>query len=96
MITFTGPLKLWTSDDGSAHFMSVPQKLAGEIRLHAMETPRGFGSVKVQVSIDDVSWRTSVFPSKTTGSYFLPVKIAVCHQLGLAPGNDVTVSLELL
>jgi hypothetical protein len=96
MITFSGPLKTWTIENARVHFMSVPEDLAGEVRLHAMETPRGFGSVKVQVNIDDVIWQTSVFPSKDSGSYFLPVKVAVCRKLGLAPGDDVTVSLELL
>jgi len=96
VITLTGPLKLWTGADGSAHFMSVPEALSGEIRAHALMIRRGFGSARVEATIGDVTWRTSVFPSKSTGGYFLPVKIDVCRRAGLAAGDDVTLSLELL
>lgn len=96
MITFTAPLKIWTFDDGSSHFMSVPAELAGEIRAHAMLVRRGFGSVKVEVTVQDFIWRTSIFPSKSTGGYFLPVKIDVLRNTGIAAGDEVTVELELL
>ena len=78
------------------HFMTVPEALSGEIRAHAMLVRRGFGSVRVEASIADVVWRTSVFPSKSSGGYFLPVKIDVCRKLGVAAGDKVTVELQLL
>jgi hypothetical protein len=96
MIMLTGPLKVWSNDEGRMHFMSVPAELAGEIRAHAMLVRRGFGSVKVEVTLDEVRWRTSVFPSKDTGGYFLPIKIDVIRKTGIAPDDEVTVELELL
>jgi hypothetical protein len=51
--------------------------------------------VRVEVTLDDVTWRTSLFPQKS-GGYFLPVKIDVCRKAGIASGDEVTVSLELL
>ena len=96
MIAFTAPLKAWTFADGTSHFMSVPAELTGEIRFQAMETPRGFGSVKVEVTVQDFTWRTSIFPSKDTGGYFLPIKIEVLRRTGIAAGDMVSVALELL
>jgi len=96
MITFTGPLKIWTFADGTSHFMTVPEELTGEIRFHAMESPRGFGSVKVKATVRDFSWRTSIFPSKSSSGYFLPVKIEVLRKTGIVGGDEVTVELELL
>jgi Domain of unknown function (DUF1905) len=96
MITLTGPLKMWTNDEGRMHFMSVPAELSGEIRAHAMLVRRGFGSVKVEVTVDDVTWRTSVFPSKDTGGYFLPIKMDVLRRTGILAGDQVTVELDLL
>ena len=95
MITFTGPLKSWEFADGTSHFMSVPEEFAGEIKAHAMMFRRGFGSVKVEVCLHDVTWRTSIFPSKS-GGYFLPVKIDVLRRTGILAGDEVTVELELL
>jgi hypothetical protein len=96
MITLSGPLKIWTGADGSSHFMSVPDELSGEIRAHSMLVRRGFGSVRVEATIGGITWRTSVFPSKSSGGYFLPVKIEVCRKEGLVAGDNLTVELELL
>lgn len=95
MITFTAPLRIWTGDDGSSHFMTVPASFAGEIRAHAMLVRRGFGSVRVEARIDDYTWRTSIFPSKA-GGYFLPVKIDVLRSTGRAAGDELAVELEML
>ena len=95
MIAVMGPLQIWSNDEGSSHFMRVPEDLSGEIRAYAMLVRRGFGSVKVEATIGHVIWQTSVFPSKS-GGYFLPVKIDVCRRAGIAAGDEVTVMLELL
>lgn len=103
MITVTGPLWLWSGENGSWHFITVPQELSGDIRAHAMIALRGFGSVKVEASIGGSSansgqaviWRTSVFPVKS-GGYILPVKAEVRREAGIAAGDEVTVNLELL
>lgn len=96
MITLKAPLKVWTFADGVSHFMSVPEELSGEIRAHALFVKRGFGSVRVEARIDDFTWRTSMFPSKSNGGYFLPVKIEVLRRTGIAAGDEVEVKLELL
>ena len=67
-----------------------------EIRAHALLVRRGFGSVKVEATIRGFTWHTSVFPSKSSGGYFLPVKIEALRNTGIAAGDEVTVELELL
>lgn len=95
MITVTAPLQYWSNGEGGSHFMSLPEQESIEIRAHAFMYPRGFRSVRVECTIDGITWRTSVFPQKS-GGYFLPVKIDVCRRAGIAAGDDVTVKLELL
>ena len=95
MIALTGPLKVWSNDEGRMHFMSVPEELSAEIKAHALMIRRGFGSVRVEVTIDDVTWRTSVFPQKS-GGYFLPVKMDVVRKADIAAGDEVTLTFELL
>lgn len=95
MITVTGPLWLWTGESGSWHFFTVPEERSDEIRAHCLSIMRGFKSARVEATIDDVTWRTSVFPMKS-GGYFLPVKAEVRRKTGIAAGDEVTVSLELL
>jgi hypothetical protein len=95
MIIVTAPLQFWSNGEGGSHFMSLPEQESLEIRAHAFMNPRGFRSVRVECRIDDVTWRTSVFPQKS-GGYFLPMKVDVCRRAGLSTGDYVTVRLELL
>ena len=95
MITVTAPLQLWTGADGSSAFLVVPADESREIRAYAFENPRGFRSVRVECTIGEVGWRTSLFPRKD-GGYFLPVKVDVRRRASLAIGDDVTVKLDLL
>ena len=95
MITITGPLWLWSGDGASWHFVSVPEAQSAELRAESLVRRGGFGSVKVEATIADVTWRTSVFPQKS-GGYILPVKKEVRCRAGIAAGDDVTVRLDLL
>ena len=95
MITVTAPLWIWTGENGSWHFVTVPEELSDEIRAHCLAAMRGFKSARVAATINDFSWLTSVFPMKS-GGYFLPVKADVRRKAGLAAGDVVTVELELL
>ncbi|HTG79747.1 MAG TPA: DUF1905 domain-containing protein [Sphingomicrobium sp.] len=95
MICVTAPLQYWSNSEGGSHYLSLPEDVSLEIRAHAFMNPRGFRSVRVECTIRDVTWRTSVFPQKS-GGYYLPVKVDVCRKAGIAAGDDVTVELELL
>lgn len=95
MITVTVPLRLWSGEGGTWHFLTVPDDQSDEIRAHCLAMMRGFKSARVEATINGVSWRTSVFPVKS-GGYFLPVKKEVRRRAGIAAGDEVTVELELL
>jgi hypothetical protein len=95
MIIVTAPLWIWTSENGSWHFLSIPKDRSDEIRAHCLAEMRGFKSARVEATINGVSWRTSVFPMKT-GGYFLPVKKEVRRKAGIAAGDEVTVAMDLL
>ena len=95
MITVTAALWLWTGEGGRWHFVTIPEEQAAEFRAESLVRRGGFGSVKVEATINGVSWRTSVFPQKS-GGYILPVKAKVRRDAGISAGDDVTVTLELV
>ena len=96
MITFTSLLWIWKGEAaGRWYFVTVPEEQSDEIRAQAFGTPRGFGSVRVEVTIGDVTWRTSVFPLNS-GGYVLPVKKEMRSRAGIGAGDDVTVELKLV
>lgn len=95
MITVTAPIWLWSGGQGSWHFLTVPAEEAVEIRAQSFGARRGFGSVRVDATINGVAWRTSVFPQKS-GGYILPIKADVRRRAGISAGDEVIVSLELV
>ena len=95
MIQVTGPLWLWTGESASWHFITVPEELSDEIRAHSLGNRAGFGSVRVEATIGEVTWRTSVFPQKS-GGYVLPVKAEVRRRAGIVAGDEISLNLELL
>jgi Domain of unknown function (DUF1905) len=95
VINVTSPLWLWSGENGSWHFVTIPDEQCHEIRAHCFAVQRGFRSARVSVTIEGVTWRTSVFPMKS-GGYILPVKAEVRRKAGIAAGDEVTVELELL
>ena len=96
MIRVKSLLWIWKGDAaGRWYFITVPEEQSSEIRAHAFGSPRGFGSVRVEARIDDVSWRTSVFPLNS-GGYILPIKSEIRRKASLAAGDEVTIELALL
>lgn len=96
--TFTGPLWLWDArQEGTWTFVTVPPDVAADVADEAdARGPRaGFGSIRVQVRLGEVTWRTSVFPDSASGGFVLPVKAAVRRANGVQAGDEVTVHLSV-
>ena len=97
MIRVTSLVWIWKGGEGSGrwYFVTVPEEESNDIRAHAFGNPRGFGSVRVEAKIGEVSWRTSVFPLNS-GGYLLPLKAEVRRKANIGAGDQVTIELELL
>jgi len=91
--------KLWVWDARRVDtwvFVSLPVEASDEIRDVAGDRPRGFGSLRVRVTIGTSVWPTSIFPDKASGAYVLPVKQAIRKAEKLDVGDTATVSVELI
>jgi hypothetical protein len=96
-MSWTFEAELWPYGDGAGGswvFLTVPEEVGEEIRL-ASGPPRGFGSVRVEVTVGPTTWRTSVFPDKRKG-YVLPVKKAVRRAAAADVGDTVSVVLRVV
>jgi len=96
---FEAPLWRWDAKDeqssGAWFFLSLPFDVADEIEATA-GPGKGFGSVRVEVTIGGSTWQTSVFPSSEQRTYVLPVKKAVRVAERLDEGTEAMVHLSLL
>lgn len=94
---FEAALYVWDARKADTWtFVNLPQDQADEL-LDAVGTrARGFGSVRVEVTLGGSVWRTSLFPDAGAGTYVLPVKKAVRRAEGLEPGSRARVRVRLL
>ena len=93
---FESQLWLWDArQTDSWTFVSLPTDLADDVLDLAAPVARGFGSVRVEVSLGATTWHTSLFPSKGSGTYVLPIKKAVRRAEGLEAGDAVTVTIRM-
>lgn len=95
-VTYRFSAPLWRYQGSAAwYFVTLPFEQADEIDERTAAVQRGFGSVRVHVTIGGTSWSTSVFPDSKVKSYILPVKKAVRVAEGIDDGSMVEVSLRL-
>jgi hypothetical protein len=96
IVTFDAELWIWDARRAESWtFVSLPVEASEEIRELADGPRRGFGSVRVRVTIGGSTWKTSIFPDSERG-YVLPIKRAVRTAEDLNAGDVARVTVELI
>jgi hypothetical protein len=96
--SFVGKCWLWHGGKVAWHFISLPQDKSEEIKFfdeNMHEKRRGWGAVRVQVTIGKTTWETSIFPSSQLDAYILPLKADVRKKEKIAVDDEVKVSLKI-
>jgi hypothetical protein len=99
LVEFDAELWIWDARrDDSWTFVTLPVDGSDEIRDRTAATGprRGFGSVRVRVTVGTTTWTTSIFPDAGRGAYVLPIKRAVREAESLAEGDTTSVKVELI
>jgi hypothetical protein len=95
--TFTDKCWLWQGK-GAWHFITLPKVASAEIKFfdeNMHDKRRGWGAVRVLVTIGNTTWETSIFPHAKADAYILPVKADVRKKEKIAAGDEVTVKLKI-
>lgn len=95
MYRFRARVSKWQGDS-AWHFATLPFDIADEIEERTAHVRRGFGSVRVEVTIGDTTWQTSVFPDTKSESYVLPVKAPVRKAERIGTGDEATFELRVI
>jgi hypothetical protein len=97
IVVFDAELWLWDARrTDSWTFASLPVEASEDIGELAAGPRRGFGSVRVRVTVGGSTWTTSIFPDSARGAYVLPIKRAVRRAENLDVGDIATVTIELI
>ncbi len=78
------------------HFVTLTKKVGQEIKETHGKNARGFGSLPVEVTIGQTTWKTSIFPDKRAGSYLLPLKAQVRKKEDIEAGETVAFEITLI
>lgn len=92
--TLTADVWLYPSMAGW-HFITLPVQTADEIKALFSDVKRGWGSLRVVVTIGKTTWKTSIFPDKKTNSYLLPLKAEVRKRENIQAGDEVKFTLAV-
>lgn len=87
---------LYPGETANWHFVPVTKKIGQEIRETYGKSVRGFGAVKVEVTIGQTNWLTSMFPDKYSGSYILPLKVQVRKKEEIEAGDKIKFTIKLV
>jgi hypothetical protein len=77
-------------------FVTVPKHISEDIKEVSGPYKRGFGSVRVVVTVGASRWQTSVFPDSKTGCYLLPLKKEVRKAENIDATSVFAVRLDIV
>jgi hypothetical protein len=96
--TFTDVIKVWHGSKSIWHYISLPEQMSDEIHTlsqYHQTKRRVWGAVKVEVTVQDQQWQTSIFPVFEGGRYALFLKADVRKKLGVTVDSEITVALKV-
>ena len=94
---YTVRTKVWRwKDNAGWHFATLPLKQAADIRKRFSSSKRGWGSIRVRITIGDTEWTTSLFPQSDAKSYLFAIKADVRKAEAISDGDTITAALHVL
>jgi len=88
--------KVWVYPGEAAwHFVNINRQASKEIRENFGSQQRGFGSIRVKVTVGSTVWETSIFPDSKSGMYLLPLKTQVRKKESISDGTALSFLIEV-
>jgi len=78
---------------GGWHFISLPEKLAKEIRNCLKSEEEGWGRLKATAKIGNSEWQTAIWFDRKMITYLLPLKAEIRKSEDLTIDKDVEIIL---
>lgn len=85
---YNGP-NAWT-------FISVPSGYSKEIKELFPEKSTSFGSIRVEVTIGNSTWLTSLFPDSKRQCYVLPLKKSIRQKEQITTDTVLSISIKIV
>ncbi len=76
------------------HFVTLPKKMYQEIKYTTTKPRVGF--VPIEAILGATTWRTSLFPHTSEGTYLLAVKVQVRKKESVLAGDVVSILFRIV
>lgn len=84
--------KPWLYSGPSAwHFISLPSKIAREIKENFKSEEEGWGRLKVTAKIGETAWKTSIWFDTKLETYLLPLKAEIRKLEHIEVGKSIII-----
>lgn len=93
---YTVRAKVWRWKNGSWHFANLSPKQSAEIKRRFGSTARGWGSIRVQITIGETQWSTSLFPTNDNKTYLFAIKKDVRKAEAIDAGSSIKAIVRIL
>ncbi len=80
---------------GGWYFVSLPVKMAKEIREALRHEEEGWGRLKATACIGNSEWKTAIWFDTKSNTYLLPLKAEIRKKENLIEGKMVKVVVRL-
>ena len=78
------------------HYVTLPVDIAVKIRNHRTDHNRSIEEIRVEVTVETTTWRTTLFHNKASKSYLLPLKANASKKGSMRVGDTLTITLTVL
>ena len=96
MINYNFTAVLWLNQGDSAwHFVTLPQSVSEEIKSLYSTLSKGWGSLRVEVTVMNKVWKTSIFFDSKLNRYLLPIKSEIRNALKIKVEDEIEIVLHV-
>lgn len=86
--------RVWRyASSGGWYFVSLPIKMAKEIRTHLKWQEQAWGRLKATAKLGDEQWETAIWFDTKKSTYLLPLKAEIRKKKKLVTGNTIKVTV---
>lgn len=89
-------VQIHQSEKTAWYLVMLPKGVSQDLKKLYEGMTGGFGSLPVEVTVGNTTWKTSIFPESKDGAFLLLLKAAVRKKENIQAGKMVSFTMKIL